>query len=399
MAALLVIVLELPRYTFATLALGLARLIRPEASRASTKRVTAIVPSYNGGRELGATLKSLLNQRHAIHEIFVVDDGSTDDTQAVVERFIRECSHVRLLRHKQRAGKSAAINHAAYLATGELLLVIDHDTKLYSTGCEHLAAAFDDPAVATASGNLLVSNRKRTPLTALQSLEYMLAIAIGRGFLNKINAISCCSGAFSMFRAEAFKAVGGMNVGPGEDLEITLRFRKAGYRVRFVDNALAETSVPENPEALFKQRLRWEGDAVSIRLFMYRELSLFKKNERLSDSLGRFDYIFLEFLPTLIFPFYLIWLWLNYGSDTVGILSALYVILFWFYTTNVLMAIIITGRRLSWIDILVLPVLPLYQGVIMRLVRFVAISDEVLLARSRYDPLVPSMVRRSLYED
>jgi cellulose synthase/poly-beta-1,6-N-acetylglucosamine synthase-like glycosyltransferase len=399
MTSFMVIALEVPRYLFAIFAMGFSRIISSGPTPISSRRVTAVVPTYNGGSDLRLTIESLLKQNQPIHEIIVVDDGSTDGICHFLDKLIQTQPNVALLRHRQRAGKSAAINHAALKATGELLLVIDHDTCLTPDGCALLASAFEDSDVAAASGNLMVGNRNRNPLTALQSLEYMLAIAIGRGFLSQINALSCCSGAFSMFRTDALRAIGGMNVGPGEDLEITLRLRNAGYKIRFVEAALGETVVPQTIGTLYRQRLRWDGDALAIRLLMYRELSFFRKGEPLSGVLQRLDYIFLELLPTIIFPFYLVWLWTTYGTETVDILIALYVVLFWLYCFNIVMGMIITKRALSWLDVAVLPIMPLYQGIVIRLIRFIAISDEILLARSQHDPLVPSQVRKALYGD
>lgn len=395
----MVIALEVPRYSFAIFAMGVSRIISSGLTPISSKRVTAVVPAYNGGSDLRLTIESLLKQNHPIHEIIVVDDGSTDGSCLFLDELIQTQPKVALLHHRQRAGKSAAINHAAHKATGELLLVIDHDTCLAPDGCARLASAFEDADVAAASGNLMVGNRNRNPLTALQSLEYMLAIAIGRGFLNQFNAMSCCSGAFSMFRTDALRAIGGLNVGPGEDLEITLRLRNAGYKIRFVEAALGVTAVPQTIGTLFRQRLRWDGDALGIRMLMYREHSFFRKGEPLSGVLQRMDYIFLELLPTIIFPFYLMWLWIAYGTQTIDVLIALYVVLFWLYCFNIVVGMIITKRSLSWLDLAVLPIMPLYQGIFMRLIRFIAISDEILLARSQHDPLVPSQVRKALYGD
>ena len=200
-----------------------------------------------------------------------------------------------------------------------------------------------------------------------------------------------------MFRASAFRSVGGLNVGPGEDLEITLRLRQAGHKISFIDDALAETTVPQTVKDLYRQRLRWDGDALVIRVFMYRELSFFKRHEPLANSLQRLDYIFLELLPTVSFPVYLIFLWLTYNTDIVDVLIAIYVVLFWLYVLNIVLGMIVTKRALSWLDLLVLPVMPLYQGLIMRLVRFIAISDEILLARSQRDSYVPPHIRHALY--
>lgn len=397
--AFLVIVLEIPRYSFAIVAVGISSLRRPPPPLDQRHRVTAIVPVLNGGHEATLAIESLLTQNVPMHEIIVVDDGSEPAHRAHLDEFLTDYPHVRLIEHRRRAGKSAAINHAAQLATGDLLLTVDHDTCLERNASLRLAHAFSNPAVAAACGNLLVSNRRRNPLTSLQSLEYLLSIGIGKRFLNHINAISCCSGAFSMYRADAFRRVGGLNVGPGEDLEITLRLRQAGYQIEFADNAYGETAVPQTGSGLFKQRLRWDGDALIIRMLMFSEWSFFKRRETLANTLQRLDYIFLELLPTLVFPFYLIFLWVSFGPAMFDILIALYVVLFWLYAINIILGIVISKRSISWLDLLVLPVMPLYQGIIMRLVRFVAISDEVLLARSRHDPYVPAHVRAALYRN
>ena len=395
--AFLVVALEVPRYTFAILVVGINALRGKKQVAPNNKTVSAIVPVFNGGWEVLTTLQSLINQTEPLHQIIIIDDGANDIHRDQLCDLVRQHANMQLVTHRARAGKSAAVNHGAFLATGELLLTIDHDTCLDPNACRELTQAFDDPEVAAASGNLLVANRQRNLLTSLQSFEYMLSIGIGKLFLRYFSAISCCSGAFSMFRASAFRSVGGLNVGPGEDLEITLRLRQAGHKISFIDDALAETTVPQTVKDLYRQRLRWDGDALVIRVFMYRELSFFKRHEPLANSLQRLDYIFLELLPTVSFPVYLIFLWLTYNTDIVDVLIAIYVVLFWLYVLNIVLGMIVTKRALSWLDLLVLPVMPLYQGLIMRLVRFIAISDEILLARSQRDSYVPPHIRHALY--
>jgi cellulose synthase/poly-beta-1,6-N-acetylglucosamine synthase-like glycosyltransferase len=397
LTAFMVIALEVPRYTLSIFAMGFLGLARKHHDPAISAPISVIVPIHNGVRDTKIALATLASQRQPIHEIILIDDGSDEDQSKQLQAIANEYPLVKLLRHRRRSGKSAGVNHAAYIATGELLLVMDHDTWVHPEAIERLAQAMTNRQVALASGNLLVSNRQRNPLTSLQSLEYLLAITIGRGFLTRIGAIGCCSGAFSMFRASSFKAVGGMNVGPGEDLEITLRLRQAGYQIRFVKNAVAETSVPQTVRSLIQQRLRWDGDAVATRLFMYREWSLFQREHSLGGWLERLDYLLLELLPTLIFPFYLLVLWMDYGANMIDILIAIYVVLFWLYTLNILAAIVVAHRRLSMLDILVLPLMPIYQGLVMRFVRLIAISDEILLATSQRSTFVPQRIRDALY--
>jgi cellulose synthase/poly-beta-1,6-N-acetylglucosamine synthase-like glycosyltransferase len=395
--ALLVILLEVPRYTFSTLSMVLAGLRKKLPPNNPTATVSVLIPVFNGGTSVRRSVLSALDQTHRPLEIIVINDGSTDHTDETLRLLQSQYPFIRVLEHAERAGKSAAINHAAFVAQGELLLTLDHDTTLQSDAIEQFCEVFTQTSVAAASGNLLVANKGRNPITALQSLEYLSSITVGKDFLSHLDALSCCSGAFSMFRADAFNAVGGLNVGPGEDLEITLRLRKAGYDIGFAVNAIGLTDVPDGLRSLYRQRLRWDGDAVAIRLLTYHELSFFRSRNRLGDVLQRLDYITFDFLPTLIFPFYLVFLWNLYGAHAINILAAVYIALFWLYALHLFLALYTARRSIGLMELLVFPVMPLYQGLVMRLVRFIAISDEVILSRSHSDTYVPDKIRHALY--
>lgn len=85
--------------------------------------VSVIIPAYNAGRYVGAAIQSVLAQTHRDFEILVVDDGSEDDTAAVVEAF---GAPVRLLR-QANAGVSEARNHGLRVATGRYVAFLDAD--------------------------------------------------------------------------------------------------------------------------------------------------------------------------------------------------------------------------------------------------------------------------------
>src|SRR5947209_8322061 len=85
--------------------------------------VSVLIPAYNGAPWLRACLESVLRQTYPPHEIVVVDDGSTDDTRAVLRPF---APHIVLL-GQQRGGIGAARNRAVARASGELLAFLDQD--------------------------------------------------------------------------------------------------------------------------------------------------------------------------------------------------------------------------------------------------------------------------------
>ena len=396
-AFLSVLVFEVPRYLMSTLVVafvGLRQGITPQ----TRARISVILPAFNNGACLADTLHSLTGQRATIVDIIIVNEGSSDDTLAIAQDFHRRGIINNILNHKSRTGKSAAINHAARFARGDLLLILDVDTVLSDRdSLAMLAAAFDDQAVAAASGNLMVRNHDQSLWTALQTIEYLSSITAGRSFLDQIDSIACCSGAFSMYRRDVFLSVGGMNVGPGEDLEITLRLRALGYRVRFIADAVALTTVPTRFSRLFRQRLRWDRDALCTRMFMYRQAFKTSYREGLGDTLQRLDFLLFELFPSLFFPFYMIYVISYFGADAPAFFFGLYLYLLGLYTLNLALIVVSTKARLTWFEAAILFLVPFYQGVLMRLVRFYAFVSEIFFNRSRHDDFVPPRVRKALY--
>lgn len=93
-----------------------------------------IIPAYNASAFLAEAIESALAQTHAPSQVVVVDDGSTDDTAAVAERF---CDAVMLLR-QPNAGVSAARNHGAAQTSSDWLLFLDADDRLRLDALEKL---------------------------------------------------------------------------------------------------------------------------------------------------------------------------------------------------------------------------------------------------------------------
>lgn len=85
-------------------------------------RVSVLIPCYNAGRYVGAALDSVLAQTYQDFEIVVVDDGSTDDTAAVVCGYER----VRYI-YNAHSGIPVTRNLAVAKARGELIAFLDAD--------------------------------------------------------------------------------------------------------------------------------------------------------------------------------------------------------------------------------------------------------------------------------
>jgi cellulose synthase/poly-beta-1,6-N-acetylglucosamine synthase-like glycosyltransferase len=398
--ALSVLIFDIPRYTLSLVSLALFGVRRrSNGMAAGNASVSVIIPTFNGGSGLEPSITSLRRQTLRPVEIIVVDDGSTDETRAVAER-ARALGLVDIvICHGTRCGRSAAINAAARFASGDLLLTVDADTVFEPTAVARLAAVFEDPRVAGASCNIAISNERESLWTGLQSVEYLMSISAGRSTLDVVDAVACLSGACSMYRRDTFLRQGGLDVGPGEDLEYSLRLRRLGHVIRFVPDAWAETHGPTSPISLLRQRARWDRDALRIRFIMYGELRLFHRFERLPDTLQRLDFILFDLVPTLSLPFYLIYIVLLLGADALLFLGAIYFVLLWISIFNMALAFVMFNRSIGFFGLGASLIFPLYQGLFLKCGRFLSYSSEIIFATSRHDDFVPPRVRRALLGD
>ena len=393
------LIFDIPRYTLSLVSLAVFG-VWGKAERglvpSGQLSVSVIVPTFNGGAGLHPTIASLHRQTQRPVQIIIVDDGSTDDTRATAERARALGLVDMVICHGTRCGRSAAINAAARFASGDLIMTVDADTVFEPTAVERLASVFRDPRVGGASCNIAIMNDRESLWTGLQSVEYLMSISAGRAVLDIVGAIACLSGACSAYRRDVFLRQGGLDVGPGEDLEFTLRLRRLGYVVRFVPNAWAETLGPASGVSLLRQRARWDRDALRVRLMMYGELSLFQSRERLRDTLQRLDFITFDLIPTLSLPFYLVYVVVVFGGDAFWFLVAIYLLLLWISFFNMALAFLLFSRSTSMFALGLSLIFPFYQGVYLKCARFFSYSSEIIFATSRRDDFVPPRVRRAL---
>lgn len=103
-------------------------------------KVSVVVTCYNLEHAIGRCLESLQRQTYSALEIIVVDDGSRDNSLAVIRQLARQDGRI-IPVAQENGGPSAARNHGIELATGEYLLFIDGDDYVADTYVEHFMEA------------------------------------------------------------------------------------------------------------------------------------------------------------------------------------------------------------------------------------------------------------------
>ena len=130
---------------------SLDRVRNPYPEKSVTVDVSVIVPVYNGEKYIAEALNSVLNQDVAHKEVIVVDDGSTDDTVRIAERFV---PLIRIVRQENR-GAAAARNTGIGESCGKYLTFLDADDLWLANHTEILLKALEEkPEYAIAMGEL-----------------------------------------------------------------------------------------------------------------------------------------------------------------------------------------------------------------------------------------------------
>lgn len=242
----------------AALALGSRRAsVRPVPPPIdATRFVSVIIPAFNEGRVIEASVTRVLASTDVELEVIVVDDGSKDDTSAVVARVFAGDPRVRLIT-LPNGGKARALNHALALAAGDIVVSLDADTEFEPQTIARLARWFTDPGLGAVAGNAKVGNRINL-VTRWQAVEYVTAQNLERRALARFDAITVVPGAVGAWRKAALAAVGGYPTDTlAEDQDLTIAIQRAGWRVGYDTDAVAWTEAPETFRALASQRFRW----------------------------------------------------------------------------------------------------------------------------------------------
>lgn len=108
--------------------------------------VTVFTPAYNRAYTLERLYQSLCQQTSSDFEWLIIDDGSTDETEQLVQRFVREERIPIVYSKVENGGKHRAINRGVQMARGELFFIVDSDDWLMSDAIEVINRRFSEIA-------------------------------------------------------------------------------------------------------------------------------------------------------------------------------------------------------------------------------------------------------------
>jgi poly-beta-1,6-N-acetyl-D-glucosamine synthase len=226
--------------------------------------VSIIVPVYNEGVSIKASLKALLKLDYPNYEIIVVDDGSSDQTYRLALDVSRNSKTIIRVLTQSNGGKADALNLGVSAAAGAIVVCVDGDSIVHPEALKPAVLHFRDERVGAVSGCVRVLNRSKL-LARLQALEYIAGNALPKRAQNLAGVVTVVPGPLGVFRKSAIAGVGGYDLDTfAEDFDISLKILAAGWHVSYESTALVSTEVPETVNDLVKQRYRWTRGWVQV---------------------------------------------------------------------------------------------------------------------------------------
>ncbi len=218
--------------------------------QSETLLCSVIVPVYNGASVIERCLNALAAQTVAPkrYEVIVVDDGSTDDTAAVIDRWRRAHPRLQLtLLSQANAGPAAARNRGAAAARAPLLLFTDADCAPTPTWIEAMTAPFADPDVAGAKGAYVTEQTGLVPRFVQAEYEDRYDRMAGQAQIDFIDTYSAAYRRAIFLENNGFDPI--FTTASVEDQEFSFRLAQKGYRLVFAPAArvshLHDSSVRE----------------------------------------------------------------------------------------------------------------------------------------------------------
>ncbi|MEP6262768.1 MAG: glycosyltransferase [Gillisia sp.] len=250
-------------------------------SDAELPSCTVIVPAYNEGKLVYATLKSLTNSLYpeAKLQLIAIDDGSKDDTWEWMKKAKAELGdRVSIYQQPSNQGKRHALYRGFNLGTGDVFVTVDSDSIVENDTLRNLVSPFitnkDCGAVA---GNVRVLNNEKAIIPRMLNVSFVFSFEFIRSAQSVLGSVLCTPGALAAYRRNAVmnclpewinQTFMGKPTDIGEDRAMTNMILKQGFHVLFQRNAYVLTNIPEKYSSLHKMFTRWERSNVRENLMM-----------------------------------------------------------------------------------------------------------------------------------
>lgn len=344
-------------------------------------RIAVVIPSWNEALVLEHTITILLQTDYSLDKLklFIVDDGSTDNTQELIKKIQAQFPDNIINIYKQEGGrgKAHALNFGLQKVLSndwaEAILFIDADVSFKKTTLHQMARHLVDPEIGAVTAYIKVGNREPNFISRSVGFEYIVSQAIARRAQNVIGVLSCLAGGAQLHSRENIELLNGqINTSTlAEDTYTTFATQQLGKKVIFEGNAVIYAEEPTSIVDIWKQRFRWARGNIQITKAF--KSFWFRKNK---SVLGGFLFgifwfcILLTPLMMILTAIGLVGIFLldkNYSAQLFFYLAYLSLFVY-LYTTLYAILADTAASKLSWFEAIT------YPGIIALMMLFISIN-------------------------
>lgn len=245
-----------------------------------------VVPVKNEEKVMGRLLDALsqLNYPADKKEIIIVEDGSVDRTLDICTEYSKKSRvDIKILCKPFSNGKPSALNYGSKHAKGEIIGIFDADSVPARDTLLNVCEYFKDPEVAAVQGKTLSINSEENMLTKFIAYEEAVWCEVYLQGKDCLNLFVHLKGSCQFIRHDVLEKLNGFEESSlSEDMEISSRLTKKGYKIRYVPDACSWQESPANLKQLFGQRTRWYRGTIEV-AFKYGSL-IAKPNRKSMDT-------------------------------------------------------------------------------------------------------------------
>jgi glycosyltransferase involved in cell wall biosynthesis len=164
-------------------------------------KVSVIVPAHNEEKVISDKIKNLLELDYprSLFEIIVSSDNSTDNTNKIVESFVKVNENLLLHKVETRKGKTNAQDEAVKKASGDILIFTDANSLLDKNSLKELVSYFNDESIGYVAGKLVYRNGNLNPTSNKESTYWSIDLWM-RQIESNISSITAGNGSLYAVR-------------------------------------------------------------------------------------------------------------------------------------------------------------------------------------------------------
>lgn len=272
-----------------------------EKTRPYAPRVSILIPAWNEQAVIGRTIDRLMLLDYPLDSlrIYLIDDGSSDDTPTIAieksKEYPGQVIHIRRVAGGE--GKAHTLNYGLDILWmsewTEAVLIMDADVIYSRDSLKRMARHLTDPEIGAVTAYIKEGSGRPNYIQRFITFEYVTATGCSRRAQNVLGFLACLSGGAQLHSRANLQAIGGQIFSEtlAEDTFTTFRTQLQGRKAIFEPHAIAYAEEPDTLDGLWKQRVRWGRGNVQITK-AYRKLW---GHKAVHPTMGSWSMVFLWF--------------------------------------------------------------------------------------------------------